>query len=94
MQCATRWHLRVPAVLWAYRTNCKKFTGDTPFRLVYGQEVVVPMEFIVTSFRIIAFTDMEDTTVEAEHMSQLLELEEDSFIAGFQQKVQNVRDKA
>ena len=28
--------LRVNAVLWAYRTTCKKLIGHTPFSLVYG----------------------------------------------------------
>lgn len=69
-------------------------TGPTPFKLVYGQEAVIPMEFIIPSLRIVAFTDMDDTTAKSEHMSQLLELEEDRFIAGFQQKVQKARNKA
>jgi hypothetical protein len=30
------WDLRVLAVLWAYRTTCKKLTMQTPFKLVYG----------------------------------------------------------
>jgi transposase InsO family protein len=38
------WDLRIPAVLWAYRTTCKKRTTHTPFKLVYILEAVVPME--------------------------------------------------
>jgi transposase InsO family protein len=30
------WDLKVPTILWAYRTTCKKLTGNTPFKLVYG----------------------------------------------------------
>jgi hypothetical protein len=36
--------LRIPIVLWAYRTTCNNLTTQTPFKLVYGLEVVVPME--------------------------------------------------
>jgi hypothetical protein len=35
--------LRVPTILWAYRTTCKKITLHTPFKLVYGIEAIVPM---------------------------------------------------
>lgn len=54
------WDLRVPTVLWAYRTTCKKSTGHTPFRMVYDQEVLIPMEYIIPSLRIVAFTCMDD----------------------------------
>jgi hypothetical protein len=88
------WDLRVPTVLWAYRTTCKKLTMQTPFKLVYGLEAIVPMEYLVPSLRIVAFTDMDDTHVVHERLSQLVELEEDIFIAGFHQQVQKEREKA
>jgi transposase InsO family protein len=79
------WDLRVPAILWAYRTTCKKLTMKTSFNLVYDLEAVVPMEYLVPSLRIAKFTDMDETSVVQERLTQLVELEEDRFIAGFHQ---------
>jgi transposase InsO family protein len=30
------WDLKIPIVLWAYRTTCKKLTWHAKFKLVYG----------------------------------------------------------
>jgi hypothetical protein len=77
--------LRVPIVLWAYITTCKKLTMKIPFKLAYGLEVVVPMEYLVPSMRTVAFIDMDDPGIFQERLAQLVELEEDKFIAGFHQ---------
>jgi hypothetical protein len=88
------WDLRIPIVLWAYITTCKKLTTQTPFKLVYGLEAVVPMEYFVPSLRIATFTDMDGTGVVQDRLVQLVELEEDRFIVGFHQQVQKEREKA
>jgi hypothetical protein len=63
------WYLRVPTVVWAYRTTCTKLTMTTPFKLVYGLKAVVPMEYLVPSLRISAFTDMDDTGTVRERLA-------------------------
>ena len=47
----------------------------------------MPMEYTVPSLRIAAFTEMDDPTIITERLTKILELEEDRFIAGFQQQV-------
>ena len=40
----TGWTDQVPTVLWSLRTTASRATGETPFSLVYGTEVVLPTE--------------------------------------------------
>ena len=46
------WPEELPSVLWAYRTIAKTPTGETPFRLTYGNEAVNPAEIGLTSYRV------------------------------------------
>ena len=46
------WLEKLPFALWAYHTSFRTSTGATPFSLVYGMEVVLPLKIEVGSLRI------------------------------------------
>ena len=46
-------------MLWAYRTTPHSTTGETPFRLTYGTEAVIPVEIREPSRRTEAPLDEE-----------------------------------
>lgn len=45
------WAEQLPEVLWAYRCTPQSTTQETPFRLVYGSEAMIPVEIGEPSFR-------------------------------------------
>ena len=46
------WPEEFPSILWAYRTTARTPTGETPFRLTYKNETVIPAEVGLTSYRV------------------------------------------
>ena len=56
------WSEYLPFALWGYRTIMHTITGQTPFLLVYGCEVVLPIETKIKSLRVV----MEAKTPESE----------------------------
>ena len=46
------WPDELTSVLWAYRTIARTPTGETPFRLVYGTDAIIPVEVGLTSYQV------------------------------------------
>jgi hypothetical protein len=64
--------LRVPVFLWAYRKVRKQMIGKRPFRLVYGKELVMKMDFILPSLHVAVITNISVSSVVEEILSQLV----------------------
>ena len=80
--------MNIPAVLWAYRTTCNRLMGKTPFKLVYGEEAMMLVEYIVPSLCIVIANGMDDDAMLEECVAQLIHLDEDHFIAIFHQRIE------
>ena len=84
----SNWHLNLFSTLWDYRTSVKTTTGFTPFQLVYGLEVVLPIELQIPSLKI-AIELLLNTSVEEERFVYLTNLDEsrrDAALANEAQK--------
>ena len=44
-------------VLWTHRTKPKKATGETPFSLAFGTEVVIPAEVGLPSYKVESYVE-------------------------------------
>ena len=70
------WDDKLHSALWAYRTTYKTSIGSTPFRLAFGLEAVMPIEFQVPSLRLQIAERLPESESEHQHLVQLLELGE------------------
>ncbi|GAU49214.1 hypothetical protein TSUD_369830 [Trifolium subterraneum] len=68
------WTEELHSVLWSYRTTPHSTTGETPFRLTYGTEAVIPVEIGEPSSRI-EYPPEED--INDELLSEELDLVEE-----------------
>lgn len=76
MRGGTRdWEERLPAVLWAYCTTYKVTTRHTTFQLMYGQEVVVPAEYIVPGLQVAVDNKLGDEESLGARLDSLMKLE-------------------
>ena len=45
------WPEELPSVLWAYKTTVRTPIGETPFKLTYGIEAVIPVKVGIANIR-------------------------------------------
>ena len=51
-----KWVEELPHVLWTYQTTPRRSTGETPFSMIYGAEIVIPLEIGFLTLRMSFFT--------------------------------------
>jgi len=54
------WLDELPGVLWAYKTTVKTPTRETPFKLAYGSETVIPTEVHMANHMVMKYQDKEN----------------------------------
>ncbi|XP_070013574.1 uncharacterized protein [Nicotiana sylvestris] len=66
-----QWHEKLPFALLGYRTTIRMSTGETPYMLVYGTEVVIPAEVEIPSLRVIQEAELSVAEWVKSHYEQL-----------------------
>ena len=72
----TDWVDRLREALWAYRTSWRNTTGYTPYELVYGKQVLMPIEFQLKTFRMAAQLGLNLSEAKQQRILQLNEQDE------------------
>ena len=85
---------KVPAVLWAHITTYKRETNQTPFKLVYGQEFVIPLHFRQHTIEIAEVLKLDIGEAKHERLFQLQKLEEDKIISLQHQEAKKQQHKS
>jgi hypothetical protein len=77
------WHKELPSMLWALCTNINRATRDTPFKLDYGADAVLPPEIYLGSAWVAHF-NVENQADARELDSNLLEERCNTVLANVQ----------
>ena len=70
------WSAKLTEALWAYRITWKNSTGFSPYQLVYGKQVLLPIEFQIHTFKLAADLGMDLSEAQRERILQLNQLDE------------------
>lgn len=82
------WVEELTNVIWAYRTTPRNSTGETPFRLTYGMDAVIPVEIGSISYRVTGELNIDINNLNARICLDLLkERRERAFIVSEAQRL-------
>ena len=70
------WSDKLHEALWAYRITWKNSIGFTPYQLVYGKQVLLPIEFQLHTFKLAADLGKDLSKAQKERIMQLNQLDE------------------
>ena len=54
------WPDELPGVLWAYRAMVRTPTGETPFKLAYGSEIMILAEVHMANYRMMKYEEKDN----------------------------------
>ena len=72
------WLEKLPGVSWAYRTSARTATGETPFKLAFGTEAIIPVEVGMSSLRRTCYDEHNNDKGLKLALDCLLEVREDA----------------
>ncbi|GKC10575.1 reverse transcriptase domain-containing protein [Tanacetum coccineum] len=89
------WIDKLPQFLWAHRTTPKSSNGETPFSLVFGSKVIIPIEISMETKRIQDFDPKENEKRRQEDVDILEKRREMASIkqAHYKQKLEGYYNK-
>jgi hypothetical protein len=61
-----KWTNELPKVIWSHNTTVSRATGFTPFRLLFGIEVMTPEEIKNESMRVQKAKEIEEIDMKVE----------------------------
>ncbi|XP_075654844.1 uncharacterized protein LOC142625014 [Castanea sativa] len=90
-----RWVEEIPHVLWTFRTTPRRSTGETPFSMTYGIEVVIPLELGFPTLKSEQYSDEGNQHMLLDNLDTIEERREVASVkmGSYQQKLKQTYDK-
>ncbi|XP_057759413.1 uncharacterized protein LOC130979884 [Arachis stenosperma] len=89
------WAELVPEILWGYNTTPQRSTNETPFKLIFGSDAMIPVEISQGSIRTNYFEDAANNQIRQVELDTLEEVRDEARIRSetMQQIIRNKYNK-